>query len=52
VLARYRVQWPRVGAAIALLVGGATVAAGGRLSKPQVLSAANLMALMAHQYPI
>jgi hypothetical protein len=50
VLARYRAQWPRVGAVIALLVGGATVAAGGRLSRPQVLSAANLMALMAHQY--
>ncbi len=35
-LARYRAQWARVGAVIALLVGAATVAAGRRLSRPQV----------------
>ena len=49
-LARYRAQWPRIGAAIAVLVGGATAVARRRLSEPQLLSAANLVALMAHQY--
>lgn len=49
-LDRYRAQWPRIGAILAMLVGGATAVAGKRLTRPQILSAANLMALMAHQY--
>ena len=49
-LDRYRTQWPRIGAIIAMLVGGVTATAGKRLTRPQMLSAANLMALMAHQY--
>jgi Protein of unknown function with HXXEE motif len=48
--ATYRAQWPRIGAVIATLIGAATVAARARMTKPQILSAANLMALMAHQY--
>jgi hypothetical protein len=50
VLATYRAHWPRIGALIAMLVGAVTAVAGRRLTKPQILSAANLMALMAHQY--
>jgi len=46
----YRAQWPRIGAVIAVLVGGLTAVAGKRLTRPQILSAANLMALMAHRY--
>lgn len=46
-LAMYRAHWPRIGAPIAMLVGAATAMAGRRLTKPQILSAANLMALMA-----
>jgi len=49
-LASYRAQWPRIGAIIAMLIGGATAISARRLTKPQILSAANLMALMAHQY--
>jgi uncharacterized protein with HXXEE motif len=49
-LASYRAQWPRIGAMIAMLVGGVTAMAARRLTKPQIFSAANLMALMAHQY--
>jgi Protein of unknown function with HXXEE motif len=49
-LDRYRTQWPRIGAIIAMLLGGVTAVAGKRLTRPQILSAANLMALMAHQY--
>lgn len=49
-LAKYRTHWPRIGAVIAMLIGGATAMSARRLTKPQILSAANLMALMAHQY--
>jgi hypothetical protein len=49
-LAKYRAQWPRIGVIIAMLVGGVTAVAGRRMTRPQILSAANLMALMAHQY--
>ena len=49
-LAKYRTHWPRVGAVLAMLIGGATAASAQRLTKPQILSAANLMALMAHQF--
>jgi hypothetical protein len=48
--ATYRAQWPRIGALIAVLIGAVTAVAGNRMTKPQILSAANLMALMAHQY--
>jgi hypothetical protein len=50
VLATYRAHWPRIGALVAMLVGAVTAMAGRRLTKPQILSAANLMALIAHQY--
>ena len=43
----YRAQWPRIGAVIATLIGAVTVAARERMTKPQILSAANLMALRA-----
>ena len=33
-----------------MLIGAATAASAQRLTKPQILSAANLMALMAHQF--
>jgi hypothetical protein len=33
-----------------MLIGGATAMSARHLTKPQILSAANLMALMAHQY--
>ena len=33
-----------------MIVGGATAMAARRLTKPQILSAANLIALMTHQY--
>jgi hypothetical protein len=49
-LATYRTQWPRIGALIAMLIGAVTAVAGRRMTKPQIVSAANLMALMAHQY--
>jgi hypothetical protein len=50
VLAKYRTHWPRIGAVLAMLIGGVTAASAQRLTKPQLLSAANLMALMAHQF--
>jgi len=46
----YRRQWPRVGAVVALALGGLTALAGGRLAKTRLLSAVNLLALLAHQY--
>lgn len=46
----YRRQWPRIGALFALLLSGLIALAGGRLPKTRLLSAANLVALLAHQY--
>lgn len=46
----YRRQWPRVGGVLAMALGGATALASGRMSKPQMLSAANFGALLVHQY--
>jgi hypothetical protein len=46
----YRRQWPRIGAVIALALGGLITLASGRLSKTRLLSALNLLALLAHQY--
>lgn len=47
--AYYR-QWPRIGGVLAMTVGGATALLSGKLSKTQSLSAANLAALMVHQF--
>jgi hypothetical protein len=46
----YRGQWPRIGAVIALALGGLIALTSGRLSKIKLLAAANLVALLAHQY--
>jgi hypothetical protein len=37
----YRKQWPRVGGVLAMALGGAITLAARRMSKPQLLSAAN-----------
>lgn len=49
-LSAYRAHWPRIGAVLALGIGGATALAGSKLTKPQVFSALNLGALLIHQY--
>ena len=49
-LIEYRKQWPRVGAVLGMAVGGATALAAPRMKKTQVLAAANLIALVVHQY--
>ena len=46
----YRKQWPRVGGVLAMAVGGAVALAAGRSSKTRTLAAANLGALLVHQY--
>ena len=46
----YRRQWPRVGAVLALALGGLIALIGGRLARTRLFSAVNLMALLAHQY--
>jgi hypothetical protein len=46
----YRRQWPRIGAVLALALGGLTALTGGRLAKTRLLSAVNMVALLAHQY--
>ena len=46
----YRKQWPRVGAVFGMAVGGATALVAPRMKRTQVLTAANLIALMVHQY--
>jgi hypothetical protein len=46
----YRAQWPRIGAVLALGVGGATALAARKLTKPQLLAALNFGALLIHQY--
>lgn len=46
----YRKHWPRVGALIGMAGAGTLALAHQRLSKPQALSALNLLALLAHQY--
>ena len=45
----YRRQWPRIGAVIALALGGFTALASRRLTKTRLLSAVNLVALLSHQ---
>jgi hypothetical protein len=49
-LSAYRTHWPRIGAVLALGIGGATALAARKLTKPQLLSALNLAALLIHQY--
>jgi hypothetical protein len=46
----YRRQWPRIGAVLGMAVGGAIALSSKRMSTPQVLSSANFMALLVHQY--
>ena len=50
VLDRYRANWPRVGALVAMGSAGALAMTHGRMSKPQLLSALNMLALLVHQY--
>jgi hypothetical protein len=49
-LDRYRANWPRVGGVIAMGSAGALALSHQRLSKPQQLSALNMLALLVHQY--
>jgi hypothetical protein len=49
-LDRYRTNWPRVGAVIAMGSAGALALTHRRMSKPQLLSALNMLALRVHQY--
>jgi hypothetical protein len=48
----YRRQWPRVGAVLAMALGGALALASmtNRLSRLQMISALNFGALLVHQY--
>lgn len=47
----YRKHWPRIGALLGMVLGGASVLAGrGRLTNLRALSAINLIALTVHQY--
>ena len=46
----YRANWPRVGGVIAMGGAGALAMTHRRLSKPRLLSALNLLALLVHQY--
>ena len=49
-LDRYRKNWPRVGGLLAMAGAGAVALTHQRMSKPQTLSALNLLALLVHQY--
>jgi hypothetical protein len=46
----YRRQWPRIGAVVGLAISGLIALSSGRLRPTRLLSAANLVALLAHQY--
>ena len=46
----YRRQWPRIGGLLAMALGGATTLTARKMSRPQLLSALNLGALLVHQY--
>lgn len=51
VLDVYRNQWPRVGAVLAMVLGGASVLTGRKkLTNLRALSVMNLIALAVHQY--
>ena len=49
-LDRYRANWPRVGGLIGMAGAGALALNHDRMSKRRLLSAMNLVALLAHQY--
>ena len=49
-LDRYRANWPRVGAVIAMGSAGALVLTQRRMSEPQRPAALNMLALLVHQY--
>lgn len=49
-LDRYRKNWPRVGGLIGMTGAGALAMTHRRVSKPQALSALNMVALMVHQH--
>ena len=49
-LDRYRANWPRVGGLLAMAGAGGVALTHRRMSKPQTLSALNLLALFVHQY--
>jgi hypothetical protein len=48
-LDRYRANWPRVGGLLAMAGAGGVALTHRRMSKPQTLSALNLLALFVHQ---
>jgi hypothetical protein len=50
VVDRYRADWPRIGGVIAMSSAGALALTHRRMSKPQLLSALNMLALLVHQY--
>jgi hypothetical protein len=50
VLDRYRTNWPRVGAAVAMGAAGTLAVTHRRLSRSQLLSALNMLARLVHQY--
>ena len=47
---RYRVNWPRVGAGIAMSSAGTLALTHRRMSRPHLLAALNMLALLVHQY--
>lgn len=50
-LESYRRQWPRVGAALGMAIGGTVaLASRGKVTNLRALSALNLIALLVHQY--
>ena len=50
-LDKYRSNWPRVGAVLAMALGGAsTLAAGKKLTNLRALAVMNFIALLVHQY--
>jgi hypothetical protein len=50
VLDRSRANWPRVGGAIAMGSAAALALTHRRVSKPRLISALNLLALLVHKY--
>lgn len=51
VLESYRKNWPRVGAVLGMVLGGATaLASRGKVTNLRALSAVNAIALLVHQY--
>jgi hypothetical protein len=46
----YRKHWHEIGAVLAMVIGGALALFGKRLSRPQLFSALNFVALLVHQF--